>query len=162
MPHRKGYFNEKLVGEYLADDKAAQTILTPIVIDTLLAAKEEEYCWLDSLRDMGYNIDEFGPNSYRIKEIPYFMEISEAEKFAKDYIEQTQSGIKLNNTVVINKLITRSCKSAIKAHDKLSREEMEALMNDLKRCRNPFSCPHGRPTFIRFSMYDIEKMFKRA
>ena len=99
---------------------------------------------------------------YRIKEIPYFMEISEAEKFAKDYIEQTQSGIKLNNTVVINKLITRSCKSAIKAHDKLSREEMEALMNDLKRCRNPFSCPHGRPTFIRFSMYDIEKMFKRA
>lgn len=155
-------FYEKLVGEYLADDKAAQTILTPIVIDTSLAAKEEEYCWLDSLRDMGYNIDEFGPNSYRIKEIPYFMEISEAEKFAKDYIEQTQSGIKLNNTVVINKLITRSCKSAIKAHDKLSREEMEALMNDLKRCRNPFSCPHGRPTFIRFSMYDIEKMFKRA
>ena len=155
-------FYEKLVGEYLADNKPSQTILTPILIEASLSDKQEEYRWIYSLRDMGYNIEEFGPNSYIIKEIPYFMEISEAENFVKDYIEQTQSGIKLENTVVINKLITRSCKSAIKAHDKLSQKEMEALMNDLKRCRNPFSCPHGRPTFIRFSLYDVEKMFKRA
>ena len=90
------------------------------------------------------------------------MDITEAENFAKDYIEQTHSGIKINNKVVIDKLITRSCKSAIKAHDKLSQEAMESLINELKYCRNPFSCPHGRPTFIKFSNYDIEKMFKRV
>ncbi|MDY2959696.1 MAG: DNA mismatch repair endonuclease MutL [Hornefia sp.] len=155
-------FYEKLVGEYLSDNKPSQSILTPIIIDVTPDIKEEEYNWLDSLYDMGYRIEEFGPNSYVIKEIPYFMEITEAENFIKDYIEQTHSGIKINNKVVIDKLITRSCKSAIKAHDKLSFTEMERLINDLSDCRNPFSCPHGRPTFIRFSTYDIEKMFKRA
>lgn len=155
-------FYEQLVEEYLSDDKPSQTILTPIVIDVALEVKEEEYNWLDSLGDMGYLLEEFGPNSYIIKEIPYFMDITEAENFAKDYIEQTHSGIKINNEVVIDKLITRSCKSAIKAHDKLSQEAMESLINELKYCRNPFSCPHGRPTFIKFSNYDIEKMFKRV
>ena len=155
-------FYEQLVEEYLSDDKPSQSILTPIVIDVALEVKEEEYSWLDSLGDMGYLLEEFGPNSYIIKEIPYFMDITEAENFAKDYIEQTHSGIKINNKVVIDKLITRSCKSAIKAHDKLSQEAMESLINELKYCRNPFSCPHGRPTFIKFSNYDIEKMFKRV
>lgn len=155
-------FYEQLVEEYLSDDKPSQSILTPIVIDVTLEVKEEEYNWLDSLGDMGYLLEEFGPNSYIIKEIPYFMDITEAENFAKDYIEQTHSGIKINNKVVIDKLITRSCKSAIKAHDKLSQEAMESLINELKYCRNPFSCPHGRPTFIKFSNYDIEKMFKRV
>lgn len=154
-------FYEQLVEEYLSDDKPSQSILTPIVIDVALEVKEE-YNWLDSLGDMGYLLEEFGPNSYIIKEIPYFMDITEAENFAKDYIEQTHSGIKINNKVVIDKLITRSCKSAIKAHDKLSQEAMESLINELKYCRNPFSCPHGRPTFIKFSNYDIEKMFKRV
>lgn len=155
-------FYEQLIEEYLSDDKPSQSILTPIVIDVALEVKEEEYNWLDSLGDMGYLLEEFGPNSYIIKEIPYFMDITEAENFAKDYIEQTHSGIKINNKVVIDKLITRSCKSAIKAHDKLSQEAMESLINELKYCRNPFSCPHGRPTFIKFSNYDIEKMFKRV
>ena len=155
-------FYEQLVEEYLSDDKPSQSILTPIVIDVALEVKEEEYNWLDSLGDMGYLLEEFGPNSYIIKEIPYFMDITQAENFAKDYIEQTHSGIKINNKVVIDKLITRSCKSAIKAHDKLSQEAMESLINELKYCRNPFSCPHGRPTFIKFSNYDIEKMFKRV
>jgi len=155
-------FYEQLVEEYLSDDKPSQSILTPIVIDVALEVKEEEYNWLDSLGDMGYLLEKFGPNSYIIKEIPYFMDITEAENFAKDYIEQTHSGIKINNKVVIDKLITRSCKSAIKAHDKLSQEAMESLINELKYCRNPFSCPHGRPTFIKFSNYDIEKMFKRV
>ena len=155
-------FYEQLVEEYLSDDKPSQSILTPIVIDVALEVKEEEYNWFDSLGDMGYLLEEFGPNSYIIKEIPYFMDITEAENFAKDYIEQTHSGIKINNKVVIDKLITRSCKSAIKAHDKLSQEAMESLINELKYCRNPFSCPHGRPTFIKFSNYDIEKMFKRV
>lgn len=154
-------FYEQLVEEYLSDDKPSQSILTPIVIDVALEVKEE-YNWFDSLGDMGYLLEEFGPNSYIIKEIPYFMDITEAENFAKDYIEQTHSGIKINNKVVIDKLITRSCKSAIKAHDKLSQEAMESLINELKYCRNPFSCPHGRPTFIKFSNYDIEKMFKRV
>lgn len=155
-------FYEKLVGEYLADDKPSQMILTPLLIDVprALAAREEE--WLPHLTEMGYRIESFGPNTYAAKEIPYFMELTEAENFLHDYIDQAETNPAMQNTVVIDKLITRSCKAAIKAHDKLSDAETEALLRDLAACRNPFSCPHGRPTCIRFSLYDVEKMFKRA
>lgn len=155
-------FYEKLVGEYLAGEKLRQLILTPIMLEVPLAVKENEYDWLDSLTDMGFLIEEFGQNAYIIREIPTFMTISEAENFAREFIDSISSGTKLFNTVVINKLITKSCKSAVKAHDYLSMEEMETLMKQLSACRNPFSCPHGRPTFIRLSRYEIEKMFKRV
>ena len=68
----------------------------------------------------------------------------------------------MNNPAIIDKIIMRSCKSAIKGGDVLSSEEIKALMDQLKQCINPFSCPHGRPTFIRMSKYEIERMFKRA
>ncbi|WP_303858006.1 DNA mismatch repair endonuclease MutL [Aminicella lysinilytica] len=155
-------FYEKLIGQYGADEKVRQMILTPFTVDVPLSVRENQYDWLDSLKDMGYLIEEFGPNSYIVKEIPDFMEISEAETFVKDYIENVSERDDLGNTVVIDKLITKSCKSAVKAHDHLSPAEIDALMDQLKQCRNPFSCPHGRPTFIRFSLYDIEKMFKRV
>lgn len=155
-------FYEKLVGEYLAEKKLRQPILTPILIEVPLDVKENQYDWLDSLTDMGFAIEPFGVNSYVIREIPTFMSLSEAETFARDFVEQVSQGMQLSNTVVINKLITRSCKSAVKAHDKLSMAELQALMDQLAACRNPFSCPHGRPTFIRLSQYQIEKMFKRV
>ena len=154
-------FYEKLVGEYLADDKPSQTILTPLLLDVPLEVREDSYDWLDSLRDMGYHIEEFGPGSYIIKEIPYFMEITEAEDFAKDFVDRIREKDDLQNTVVISKLITTSCKRSVKAHDVLSMREMTDLMAQLAECRNPFSCPHGRPTIVRFSEYEIEKMFKR-
>lgn len=155
-------FYEKLVSEYLASEKLRQPILMPIIIEVSLAVKENEYDWLDSLAEMGFAIEEFGQNSYVIREIPTFMDLTEAEEFVKVYIDNITEGTNLNNTVIINKLITKSCKSAIKAHDYISMEEMKALISQLKLCRNPFSCPHGRPTFVKFSQYEIEKMFKRV
>ena len=124
--------------------------------------KENEYDWMDSLTEMGFLIHNFGQNTYIIKEIPTFMSISEAEDFVNTFIDNVTEGTKLANTIVINKLITKSCKSAVKAHDHLSMEEMKALMDQLAACKNPFSCPHGRPTFIRMTKYQIEKMFKRV
>ncbi len=155
-------FYEKLVGEYLADEKLRQPILTPIMVEVPLAVKENEYDWLDSLTEMGFLIKNFGQNTYIIKEIPTFMTISEADDFVNSFIDSVSEGSKLANTIVINKLITKSCKSAVKANDYLSMGEMKALMDQLAACKNPFSCPHGRPTFIRMTKYQIEKMFKRV
>ena len=90
------------------------------------------------------------------------MEISEAENFIKSFVAQLEDDSDLRNRVIVDKLITKSCKQSIKANDRISLEEAEALITDLTSCNNPFSCPHGRPTFIRFSKYDIEHMFKRA
>ena len=55
-----------------------------------------------------------------------------------------------------------SCKQAIKANTNLSMDEMEKLINDLRKCKNPYNCPHGRPTIIFYSNYDLEKLFKRS
>ena len=55
-----------------------------------------------------------------------------------------------------------SCKMAIKANTSITLEEMERLINDLRNCDNPFNCPHGRPTLVFYSNYDLEKLFKRS
>ena len=55
-----------------------------------------------------------------------------------------------------------SCKLAIKANENISLEEMESLINDLRKCNNPYNCPHGRPTTVFYSNYDLEKLFKRS
>lgn len=155
-------FYEKLVKEYLSDEKLRQPILMPLMIETDISAAGKEAFWLPLLSDMGFSIENFGGSSYRITEIPTFMELSEAEKFVYDFIDGAEKKIDRNNSVIIDKLITRSCKSAVKAHDRLSAEEAAALLNDLKKCTNPFSCPHGRPTFVRLSLYEIERMFRRV
>lgn len=152
---------EKFVGEYLSSTKTSQPLLTPVTFDVDPSSSELQDEWMSELKGMGFTIEPFGPDMYIIKEIPAFMEITEAEGFVHDYVESLGDEQKHSNKVVIDKLITRSCKASVKAHDHLSIEEAEALIEQLKACRNPFSCPHGRPTFIRFTQYQIEKFFKR-
>ena len=126
-----------------------------------LKTDENKFSWLTALTKMGYTIGEFGQGSYRISEIPTFMTLEEAEDFAVDFIEQISDSTNLRNTVVIEKLIMKSCKAAVKGGDSLSMQELQALINDLKNCVNPFSCPHGRPTFVKLTRYEIERLFKR-
>ena len=87
------------------------------------------------------------------------MDLGEAERFASAFAENIDDFS--DNYSVIDKLIMRSCKSAVKANEKLSAMEVEQLMTDLAQCDNPFSCPHGRPTFVKISKYDIERTFRR-
>lgn len=155
-------FYEKLVGEYESSEKARQSLLVPLIINVSLAVSENHFDWLDALAQMGFTIDEFGSGTFRITEIPMFMELSEAEDFVNQFIENINDSTNLSNKVVIDKLIMMSCKAAVKANDVLRMDEIRALINDLSSCINPFSCPHGRPTFIRLTHYEIEKMFKRV
>lgn len=154
-------FYEKLVSEYDAEEKVRQPILVPVILDVDISASASDE-WLEILCDMGYTIENFGQNSYRISEIPTFMDLSEAENFARDFADNVTAASATRNSVVINKLIMKSCKSAVKANDILNPEEIDALIKDLKQCVNPFSCPHGRPTFIKLSKYEIERLFKRV
>lgn len=154
-------FYEKLVREYEEDEKLHQPIMIPLMLNVSLKAEEDSFNWLTALTKMGYTIDEFGQGTYRVTEIPTFMTLQEAEDFAVDFIEQISESTNLRNTVIIDKLIMKSCKSAVKGGDSLSLEELEALIKDLSRCVNPFSCPHGRPTFVKLTRYEIERLFKR-
>lgn len=155
-------FYEKLVAEYENDEKLRQPILFPLLINVDISTSEKDEEWLFILNRMGFTIESFGQNSYRISEIPTFMEISEVEDFIKDFTDNIGEKTDCRNKVVIDKLIMKSCKSAVKANDHLGSDETETLLKDLKQCVNPFSCPHGRPTFIKLSKYEIERLFKRV
>ena len=61
-----------------------------------------------------------------------------------------------------NLAATMACKASIKGNTRITKDDMESIIDQLRRCKNPFNCPHGRPTIIEFSIYELEKMFKRS
>ncbi len=119
---------------------------------------------INVLKDMHFDIEESGINSFVIKEHPTWIKEGYEEESIKRILEVIISEEK---NFTIEKFrekaaIMLSCKMAIKANTNISMEEMEALIDDLRRCDNPYTCPHGRPTTIFYSNYELEKMFKRA
>lgn len=151
---------ERLVKAYREAEHLPQAILVPFTIQTSADIYTSERGWLEDLRRMGFDMEDFGADTFIIRGIPSYMSQSEARVFAETYMEELGQ-LKSGNRVVIDKLIMRSCRMSVKANDRLSPQEMEKLLEQLSRCINPFSCPHGRPTFVSFTKDDIERWFKR-
>ncbi len=155
-------FYEKLLRQYNERDKFSQQLLIPVNMSVSANVTATEEAWIEDIRSMGYGIEFFGNNTYIIREIPAFMEMHEAEDFLADFFKELDGKPNLTDRNVLDKIIMKSCKSAVKGGDALTEEEIAALIKDLAACVNPFSCPHGRPTFIRMTKYEIEKLFKRV
>ena len=153
-------FYEKLIGIYNSTEKLRQALLTPMIINVSADVYELKNELLEALESIGYDIGDFGAGSFIIREIPSFMNTREANEFAVAFCDSPQAG-GYSNSTVIDKLIMKSCKSAVKGGDRLSEIEISSLMDDLSSCTNPYSCPHGRPTFIKITKYDAERAFKR-
>ncbi len=119
---------------------------------------------LDVLINMGFIIEEFGVNTFKIEGHPtWILENHEEESVRKiiDLVILNKSSfdpVKFNESIAI----TLACKMSIKANMRISHEAQEELLNELVLCDNPYNCPHGRPTIIKFSIYDLERMFKRV
>lgn len=151
---------EKLISRYNNTTHLSQPILAPVTIDTSSDIYNGEREFLNVLPRLGYEIEDFGNNTFIIKGIPEYMGLNEAVLLAKEIIEARElTGA--SNQVVIDKLIMRSCKGAVKANDKLSDREIDDLLKQLSECVNPFSCPHGRPTFVKVTRYELERAFRR-
>lgn len=155
-------FYEKLLKEYNDAQKMQQQLLVPLQFKVSPQVEAFEDEWIGQVRDLGYHIENFGKHIYLVREIPAFMELDEAESFLADVLQALEGRPDLTNHRVLERIIMKSCKSAVKGGDHLEAPEIDALMKDLRQCVNPFSCPHGRPTFIRITRYEIEKMFKRV
>lgn len=119
---------------------------------------------LDVLINMGFKVEEFGVNTYVVKEHPTWLKAGyEEESIRKifDLIIRNQGEfdpVKFNEHTAI----TLACKMSIKANMHISNDAIEELLGELVMCDNPYNCPHGRPTIIKFTIYDLEKMFKRV
>ena len=118
----------------------------------------------DFLKNMGFDIAEFGINSVIIKAHPTWLTKGFEDLQIRKILELVASKEKDFDLAKFNDHLaaTLACKASIKANTDLSINEMEALIDDLRKCHNPFNCPHGRPTIITFTKYDLEKMFKRS
>ncbi len=119
---------------------------------------------IDVLRNLGFNIEEGGINSFIIKEIPIWIKEGYEVDMIKNIIDvliSEESNFDLGRFRE-HAAATLSCKKAIKANMNISMKEMESLIDDLRKCKNPYNCPHGRPTTIFYSNYELEKLFKRS
>lgn len=140
-----------------------QQLLPPIIIS--LNNRQQEV--LDQASDcfsaLGFEIEEFGGKEYAIRAVPECLNtINSQELFIEILDELMLSDSKRVNSELINdRIATMSCKAAVKGNNKMSMPEIEALMDELLTLDNPYNCPHGRPTMITMSKYEMEKKFKR-
>lgn len=158
--HERCFF-EKLLKEFKESEKPVQPIMVPIVVTVRPAIEELRDNWMNTLTEMGFDIEPFGPNTYAVRGIPVFMSLLEATDFVEAFLENYVDRIDMSDYGKLNQIITKSCKSAVKGNNTLHMEEIKALLLELSRCNNPYSCPHGRPTFVKFTRYELEKFFKR-
>ncbi|KLT19627.1 DNA mismatch repair endonuclease MutL [Neobacillus vireti] len=153
------YFREK-VGQVQSE---LQDMLVPLTFeystDEYLKITEHQH----ELEKVGVFLEEFGMNTFIVRSHPQWLPKGEEKQIIEDMIEQLLAMKKVD----IKKLreeaaIMMSCKASIKANRHLRNDEIQALLDDLRKASDPFTCPHGRPIIVHYSVYEMEKMFKRV
>lgn len=115
------------------------------------------------LEELNFTIEEFGINTILIRSHPFWLPTNNLEEAIRKIIELIISKESFDSYKFTEKVaITLACKMSIKANDHITLEQMEYLLDTLRETENPFTCPHGRPTIISYSKYELEKLFKRA
>lgn len=160
--------NERINYEYylkeVPSNNNVETLLIPITVDLtkkeFIIVKEN----INILKDLGFDVEEFGDNSLIFRSHPIWLKKDYEEEAIRKILELISTIEKNFNKekFMENIAITMSCKLSIKANQNISLEEMETLINKLRNTNNPYTCPHGRPTIIFYSNYELEKLFKRA
>ena len=112
--------------------------------------------------NIGFSIDDIGNNSFAIRRIPLWAKIDNIENIIYDILAKMINEEKVDIIYFRDHIAKQiSCKASIKANHRLSLDEINGLIENLNKCDNPFTCPHGRPTIIKLSQTDLEKMFER-
>lgn len=149
----------KILGD---KNQPSSDLLFPITLT--LSKKEALYVEenIEKFLDIGFSLDEISDNSFAIRRVPLWAKIDNLESIIYDIIAKMINEEKIDVIYFRDHIAKQiSCKASIKANHQLSRIEIEALVNNLNKCDNPYTCPHGRPTIIKLSQTDLEKMFER-
>ncbi|MGP1513870.1 MAG: DNA mismatch repair endonuclease MutL [Gemella haemolysans] len=155
------YNYEKLQREFIERKNYKKQMLIPLMFDFSVDEAAEVRNNLEKFKELGIVFEEFGDNSYVVREFPGWIEEDE-EQMIKIIVEKVLK----NNNITFNELrndaiAMASCKMSIKANQVLTDVEMNKVISDLYECKNPFTCPHGRPIITKMEKKDLEKMFKR-
>ena len=159
--HEKVRF-ERFMKNYREKTIAAQYLNPPIIIT--LTGQEESVLkeYFNYFTELGFEIEDFGGNAYALRAVPTDLYgCSEKQFFTEILDELVQGPVRGTADVVRTKIASMSCKAAVKGNTRFSTAEMEALIDELLTLDNPYNCPHGRPTIVTLSKYEIERKFKR-
>ena len=139
-----------------------QMILPPIVLSLNMHEEEIYKTNQDIFKRLGYEIEEFGGNEYKVTGIPAGLPKMDYKQLLIDVLDGlSEESASKDPDIITEKVASMSCKAAVKGNNRLSFNEAFELMDELMKAENPYNCPHGRPTLIMMSRYEIEKKFKR-
>ena len=161
--------DERYNYERIVDEMASKKVYTTNMLFPLQLEFTKNECMLiddhlDDLKELGFGIEEFGKNTYRVYSHPSWIKQGFEDESIKKIFELIIE-LKGNfDRVRFNDAIAASvaCKSSVKANTNITFEEQERIIKNLFTCKFPYTCPHGRPTHIKYPLYELEKMFKRV
>ena len=162
--HEKVNF-ERMMKRFRNRDMMSQLVSPPLII-TMTEKEETVYLDYESVFDkLGFKLDHFGAHSYAMRAVPLELYgVGEKDMFLAILDELSDEGVfgkSGDSEFIINHIATKACKASVKGNTRMTFSEMEALIDELLTLDNPYNCPHGRPTIISMSKYEIDRKFKR-
>jgi len=155
---------ERLMKKYEDSGIEVQYLMNPEVIKLSPVDANIVQSNTGLLKEMGFELESFGNNSFVLRTVPIVIGRQQSKETIMDIIDDITNLSKQNKLDHIKEkmLITISCRSAIKAHDEITTPRIRAILDELGQCENPYTCPHGRPTIIKFTLRELEKKFRRV
>jgi len=162
--HERILFEQMLNRLEQKDQAPSQRLLLPETVE--LAARDASFLreQLPMLTRLGVGLSEFGERTFLLDALPPFVRVSDARRFVLELVDELKAaGRELNSLRLGEHTVAKTvCRHAVKANDPLAGRELENLIDDLRHCAMPYTCPHGRPTLIEMNFRELEKKFGRT
>ena len=153
---------EKLMADFKSKEVFSQQLMPPMVISVSYAERDAILAHYDLFMKLGYDIEEFGGNEFKINAVPANLYSLHGRDMFMDFVGSLiENNGYISNDIFVRKISTMACKASVKGNSRLSFEEADALIDQLLQLENPYTCPHGRPTIIAMNKTELEKKFKR-
>jgi DNA mismatch repair protein MutL len=162
--HERVLFEQMLKRMETAGVAPSQRLLLPQTVE--LAAREAQFLreQLGTLSRLGVGLGEFGEHTFLLDALPPFVKVGDPRRFILELVDELKAAGQAVNTLRLGELVIAKtvCRHAVKANDPLAGPELENLIEDLRHCEMPYTCPHGRPTLIEMNFRELEKKFGRS
>ena len=155
---------ERTLAKYKERKAMSQSINPPIILTLSMSEEALLNKYMDIFTDFGYEIEHFGGKEYCVRAVPDDLYSISKEDLLMEILDNLsdETAGKVTPQLITEKIASMSCKAAVKGNNKLSEAEANKLIDELLTLENPYNCPHGRPTIISMSKYELEKKFKRV
>lgn len=153
---------EKLMKRFKENQPMTQLIQPPIILTLSMTEMDLLNRYMDQFKKMGFEFESFGGKEYALRGVPSDLYGFTGKEMVIELLDELAGEFERMRTDVIgDKIATMACKAAVKGNMRISSKEADALIEELLRAENPYTCPHGRPTIISMTKTELEKRFKR-